>query len=132
MAIEQSVQLLPGMETAADLSSLQYHVVRINSTGKVVSIAASSNNAIGVLQDKPAASGRGAQVGYSGITKLVAGTSASWTPGGKVGYDTTGRGVPTTASGRKIIGTYIPTGESGIVAGSTLVSVLLLPGALTN
>lgn len=56
----------------ADLSAHQYKFVTLNSSGLVILCNASSNP-IGILQDKPAASGRSAEVMCSGISKLIAG-----------------------------------------------------------
>jgi len=57
------------ISAGADLSAAQYKAVVVAGT-----IAANST-AIGLLQNKPAASGRSATVGYSGIMKAYAGAA---------------------------------------------------------
>lgn len=60
----QSVPVSAG----ADLSSHQYKAVQIDGT-----LATNNSDALGILQNKPSASGRDATVGYSGRTRYVAG-----------------------------------------------------------
>ena len=57
---------------AADLSTKQYHFVKLDNTGKAAAIAAITDVPIGVLQNAPT-SGQEAEVLVSGGTKLVAG-----------------------------------------------------------
>jgi hypothetical protein len=97
----------PGQFVAgADLSALQFRFVKINSSGLVVAITGASDVPIGILQDKPAASGRSAEIMCDGISKLVAGEAMA--PGNTVGPDATGKGddsAPTGVYGQVIEGT---------------------------
>ena len=122
MAIESNLQSYPGLKATGDLSSSQFKVVKYSSTDLAVKVVtATTDTAIGILQDKPT-TGQEANVAYAGISKLVSGTTVGWTAGATVGFDTTGRGVPGQA---KIVGTYLDYGES--VAVGTIVSVRLHP-----
>lgn len=79
---------------AADLSSFRYRFV-VMSADYTVNIAGAGARALGVLQDNPAAAGRGALVCTDGTTKLVAGAAVA--AGALLTSDATGRGV--TAGG---------------------------------
>jgi|JI10StandDraft_1071094.scaffolds.fasta_scaffold00467_86 hypothetical protein len=77
-------------DAGADLSALQYHFVKLNSSGQVVAIAATTDQAIGILQNKPGA-GESATVWMAGISKYK--TSAAIAAGAVVGVSANGRGV---------------------------------------
>ena len=91
-----------GLEAAADLSTVQYHIVRVVSTN-AVNVA--SNNAVmfalGVLQDTPNAAGRACRVAVDGETKVVAG--ASYSAGVPLTHNSSGRAIVAT-SGLCIVG----------------------------
>lgn len=97
----------PGTLVAgADLSALQYRFVKLNASGQVVAITADTDQPIGILQDKPAAAGRSAEVMCNGISKLVG--AQAMTAGNKVGPSANGRGddtSPTTPCGQVLEGT---------------------------
>lgn len=100
MAVEQpgfSVTLKAGQ----DLSSAQFTFVKLSADNTVVQCSATTDNPIGVLQNKPGSLGA-AEVMTMGLTKLVA--------GGSLGY---GVLVGTDASGK---GTTVTSGSSGTVA----------------
>jgi hypothetical protein len=87
----------PGIFVAgADLSALQHRFVKLNSSGLVVAITADTDQPIGILQDKPAASGRSAEIMMDGISKLVG--AQAMTPGNSVGPSANGRGDDTSPS----------------------------------
>jgi len=75
------------LEAGADLSSKQYHFVKISS-GKAVACAAATDVPIGVLQNDPA-SGEEAAIVVVGGTKIV--TSASIAAGIKIGTNNAGK-----------------------------------------
>ncbi len=74
---------LVSIDAGADLSTHQHKAVSVAGT-----IAATGATAIGLLQNKPAASGRQASVGYQGLMKGYAGAAIS-----------KGAGVMVTTSG---------------------------------
>lgn len=87
----------PGIFVAGqDLSAQQFRFVKLNSSGLVVPIAAATDQPIGILQDKPAAAGRSAEIMMDGISKLVAGEAM--TPAASVGPTANGRGDASSPS----------------------------------
>lgn len=87
-------------EAGADISSHHLAFVKLNSSGKLVAIAAATDIPHGVLLNKPDASGKAATIGIIGIGKVkangaitagdVIGTSADGQVDGKTaGSDTT-------------------------------------------
>lgn len=64
------------LEALADLSGKQYHIMRVAGAGQCnLASEAVDQNVVGILQNKPAASGRAASVAVSGETKAVAGAA---------------------------------------------------------
>ena len=79
-----------GLMASGDLSAKQYHVVKMASTaGRVVAVNATTDTAIGVLQNDPT-DGQAALVAGLGYVKAVSGTSVL-AAGTAVGFNTTGR-----------------------------------------
>lgn len=83
-----------GLKTATfiadcDLSAYQYHAVKMNTDEEVVLASDVTDRPLGVLQDTPAAAGRGALVAIGGITKAIgagviaAGAAVEVASGGK-------------------------------------------------
>lgn len=71
MATEERVFTFSAL-ACADLSSNQYRAIRY-STGAAIALSGAADNAIGILQNKPAAAGRVASFATLGLTKAVAG-----------------------------------------------------------
>lgn len=100
MAVEQpgfSVTLKAGQ----DLSTAQYTFVKLSADNTIVQCSATTDNPLGVLQNKPGSLGA-AEVMVQGLTKLVAGGSLAY--GVLVGTDASGKG------------TSVVSGTSGTVA----------------
>jgi hypothetical protein len=81
---------------AADLSTNQYNFVKLDSDGNAAAVAATSDQAIGVLQNDPLL-GQEAEVLVIGGSKLVAGGAV--TEGALVGTSAAGKGSALTPSG---------------------------------
>lgn len=81
---------------AEDLSAKQYNFVKLNSAGAAVAVAATTDKAIGILQNDPSA-GQEAEVLIVGGSKLVAGGAVS--TNALVGTSNVGKGVSLTPSG---------------------------------
>jgi len=66
---------IPGVTAAADLSTKQYHAVKLDSTARRVAAITNANaeQPIGILQDDPDAAGRTADVAYFGVVKAECG-----------------------------------------------------------
>lgn len=88
----------------ADLSGAQYKAVVIGGT------IAADGTAVGILQNKPAASGRDAQVGYLGRSRYVAGAGVA--AGANLSVTTSGYLI-TTTSGSPVQGRAIGSVSSG-------------------
>lgn len=93
------------ISAGADLSGAQYKAIAIGGT-----IAATSALTIGFLQNKPAASGRQATVGYTGHMKAYAG--GALTAGDDVQVTTSGYITAATSAGN-ICGKVLTTAASG-------------------
>ena len=89
----------------ADLSTHQHKAIAIGGT-----IAASSTLSMGLLQNKPAASGRSATLGYAGQMKAYAG--AAITTGAVLMITTSGFVITATSAGN-VCGKALATAASG-------------------
>lgn len=110
------------MYATADLSSSQYHFVKIDSnTDEAVVIGDADCSAIGVLDNKPKA-GDEASVVTHGIVKVV--TGAAVTRGAAVQCDTNGCvQMQSTLSGHNILGIAV----TGTTTVGNIIEVLLRP-----
>ncbi|MCU0296967.1 MAG: hypothetical protein MUF33_00440 [Candidatus Nanopelagicales bacterium] len=93
---------------AGDLSADQYKAVELGSAGTVSVANAAGEPVIGILQDKPGAAGRVAQVAVGGVSKVLAGTG---------GIDE-GQYVKTAADGRIVVAAAGTTNTSDAGAAS--------------
>jgi hypothetical protein len=100
MAFQDKSLLQITLEAAGDLSAAQYKFVKLDGNGRVAVCNAATDLPLGVLQNKPAALGRAADVLMVGVSKVQAdaaiaagvliGTSADGQADAKtVGTDTT-------------------------------------------
>lgn len=124
MAGHRITLTLPGLTAGLTLAAKQYSVVKHGSTaGTVVAVTATTDNAIGIVQNDPAA-GEAAEVAAGGWAKALAGV-ADLAVGEYVGFDSTGRVVDTTTDNRKIIGQAL---QASTAIGD-IVEVLLFGGS---
>ncbi|MCK5609665.1 hypothetical protein KAR91_47770 [Candidatus Pacearchaeota archaeon] len=101
MSYLESIPLAAG----ADLSASQYKAVVVAGT-----IAADGDTAIGIQQNKPAASGRDLTVGYAGRSRYYAG--AAVVAGARLTVTTSGW-FTTVVSGGAIVGRALAAVSSG-------------------
>lgn len=94
-------------EAGADLSTYQFHFVKLNGSGQIVPITADTDKPIGILQNKPPL-GQAGTVWMAGISKLK--SSAAITAGAVVGPSANGRGV---AAATKPVGYALDTTTAG-------------------
>lgn len=106
------------LEAGADLSSKQFHLVKLTSSGKV-DVSGASDRPIGVLQNDPG-SGHAAQVRVLGVSKVVSGYSFS--VGTVLASNASGKAI--TSSSAKPIGIALEAATSA----DQVVSVLVIPG----
>jgi hypothetical protein len=82
----------------ADLSAKQYYFMEQSTTDNQVSTTnAATDRSIGVLQNKPAASGRAALVRVLGHTKIVCGENLASSEGSLIGSNVRGSATALTA-----------------------------------
>jgi hypothetical protein len=60
-----------------DLSSNQYYIVKLNSSGKLILTAAATDVPYGILQNKAKSTGEVGVVAVAGLSKLVMGEACS-------------------------------------------------------
>jgi hypothetical protein len=128
MAFENDVMDI-SLLTSTDLSAYQYHFVKLSADNKVVICShATTDNPIGVLQNKPDGSTTEAvaRVRIMGVSRVMvsADGAAAIAFGEKVGSDAVGHGVTKDTNKYKYLGVALDSAASG-----ELVSVLLM-GAL--
>lgn len=94
---------------AADLSSQQYHIVALSDGVRQVNMAslATWTGIVGVMINKPSATGRFATVVYGGRGKVTAGAAVS-SAGVFLTTNGSGRAIA-AASGQMVIGTALET-----------------------
>ena len=120
MAFRTDGNKLVGLLAGADLSSDQYKFVKMASTaGEVVLVSATTDVAIGVLQNAPA-DGEPAEIQFHGVSKVLAGATAI-AQGDILGWSSTARATARTAAGSRAMAIGI---ETSATAGD-IVSVLL-------
>lgn len=108
MATENALKCIT-LEAGGNMSSDQYKFVSLATDGQI-DLTGDGALADGVLQDKPAAAGRAAQVAIGGQTKILLG--ATLAPGADVASSSTGVAVAATSS-EIVLGTIVEGGDSG-------------------
>jgi hypothetical protein len=83
---------IAGITAGADLSTKQFFFVKLNATRQVILVSGATDRPLGVLQNKPTASGQPATVaGPGAVTKVSAGGTI--TAGDSVGSDASGEAI---------------------------------------
>jgi hypothetical protein len=106
MAYDEMVRTIT-LEAGSDMSAIQYKGVDMASDVQIDVIGTKGEFCLGILQDKPAATGRAASVAIEGVTKVLAG--AAVVAGTELIMDATGRVITTDAADQYIIGTALQT-----------------------
>lgn len=114
---------------AADLSANQYQIVQDQGDGTVnVATDDTDPGIVGILQNKPAAVGRHASVGYRGPSKVMAGAAIN-TVNALVTTNGSGRAV-VAGSGDMIIGNIMETAAAdGDIVSVNLGTIYRLSGS---
>lgn len=112
------------LKAGADLSACQYHIMRLSDGVDQVNIASEAvwSGMIGVLQNAPAAAGRGAAIGLPGEGKVVAGAAIS-SAGVYLTTNGSGRAV-IAASGNMVFGRLL---ETAAADGDTVRCLYMVP-----
>lgn len=111
MATEKDLIIDGTHEAGADLSAHQNKFVKLDGNNRVVLCSAATDIPFGVLQNKPAALGRGADVARFG-TQVKVQADAALTVGTQVGTSADGQ------ADAKVVGTDITEYVVGIVTGA--------------
>jgi hypothetical protein len=111
MASENIVQSIT-LPAAADLSSSQFKLVTVNSSGQAA-LANATALVVGVLQNKPSAAGQAATVAVHGVSKAVAGGAI--TAGARVTADASGNAIAAASAGDAVLGVALTGAASGDV-----------------
>ncbi len=107
MAFEKDLFTIPAALAAADLSAKQFFIVKKNTTNNQFALCDTDGEVFdGVLQNKPDAAGKAAEVRALGITKITAGEAL--TAGDRWGTASTGKAkiIETTNAGADV-GDYV-------------------------
>lgn len=104
---------------AADLSTHQYKLVTVNSSGQVA-LGTATTLIVGALQNKPTAAGQAATVCWAGVSKVVA--AGVITAGARVTSDANGLAIAATTAGDAVIGVALAT-----AAANDIIPVLINP-----
>lgn len=109
MALEENLTTI-SLPAQGDLSTKQYYMVYVNSSGQAT-LAAEGSDVIGILQNDPAAANRAATVGIGGVSKVAAGGSV--TAGQKFTCDANGKAGPIGSSDDFAVGIALETFSNG-------------------
>jgi|688.fasta_scaffold186437_2 hypothetical protein len=118
MAYENNTETF-SIPAAADLSTHQYKLVTVNSSGQVA-LANATALVCGVLQNKPTAAGQAATVAYGGVSKCLA--AGVITAGARVTADANGLAIAAATAGDAVIGIALAT-----AAANDIIPVLVNP-----
>lgn len=110
MATENRLQTA-SLPASADLSASQYCFVK-NSSGQLAVASDGGADAIGILQDKPAAAGRAGAYAFGGVSKVLAG--GSFNAGARISCDASGKAVA-VGTGDTGLGTAEAAGTNGLI-----------------
>jgi hypothetical protein len=111
MAYEENLDTLSA-EAGSDLSTYQYRFVTRNNANQLA-LTGAGVAADGVLQNKPAAQGRAANIGIAGVSKVV--TGAAVAKGDQLMSDATGRGITQTGSNIILGKALDSSGSAGVI-----------------
>lgn len=112
MATENALQTR-SYPAGSDLSASQYCFMKI--TGAQLAVASSGGlDAVGVLQDKPAAAGRAGLIAYGGTTKVLCG--GSFSAGDAITCDGSGKAIGAISGDGPRLGIAMADGSSGVIS----------------
>ena len=112
--------------SARDLSSYQYHAMKIDTSDQIDYVDTSSaGTCIGILQNKPDTAGEEGEIAIAGTSLLiVTATSTNIAVGDKLGSDASYHGAKVSTDTSK----YFAIALEASTADGDLIEVLLCPG----
>ena len=122
MSVEKGLHTV-SFPAGADLSAKQFFLLELASDGEVTGSNATTDKIVGVLQNKPAAAARAANVAIGGITKVAmtsTAASSAITRGDQLVSSASGRAAKFngTSANAYIIGQALTTTTTGTAAGT--------------
>lgn len=117
MAFEEDVLDISAL-VAADLSAYQYHFVKMSADNTITPVTAVTDVIIGVLQNKPTASGQVARVRVYGVTRVMAGNTL--TAGDLIGSHTDGHALPKTVNKNRYAGICVEGAAASTNTGTVM------------
>ena len=124
MAYEEALHSI-SMTASADLSTYQYHFVKVSGSRTVTVCTAVTDCPLGILQNKPA-SGEEATIAVGGVSKFAVG--ADITAGDYIGTDATGNGVAKTNATHFAIGRALESIDVAITPTAAELGSVLITG----
>ena len=112
------------LQASADLSAEQFTFMVADANGEAAQ-AGAGVDAIGVLQNDPAAQGEAANLQAFGVSKVVAGAAVA--AGAQVMSDATGRAITATAT-NNVVGVALEAAANA----DEIIAVLVSPGGQLN
>ncbi len=113
MANQEQFQVL-SIEAGGDLSADQFKFVDVAADGQVDLVSGAGGDAVGVLQNAPAAAGRPAAVAYAGRVKVIIGVGGI-VAGNVVQSDALGLAILATTADQ-VLGRCLKGGSAGELA----------------
>lgn len=118
-AYEEKLQTIT-VPAGSDLSTKQYYPMVVNSSKQLALATGEGGDAVGILQDAPAAAGRAGCLGIAGVSKAIAGGTI--TAGSRVTIDVNSKLVAVTSGDDWSFGVAMSA-----AAINTIFSVLIQP-----
>jgi hypothetical protein len=123
----ENMVLSTSWPAAADLSSYQYHAVKISSSQ--AALCGDSDVPVGILQNQPDAVGIAAEVGLVGISKAVIdGNSVNVAIGDFLAVNSSGHLIKTTTALDQVVAKAL----EAVTANGIVAKVLLAPMSTYN
>jgi hypothetical protein len=122
MAYKGSQPFKISLEAGADLSSKQYHFVKLDGSGNAVSCSAATDVPVGVLQNTPT-SGQAAEIVVVGLSKIS--SDAALSIGNLIGTSADGQAdakTPGTDTTEFVVGRMLVATGAASVIGSALIN----------
>lgn len=104
-------QILTSAPANADLSSAQFYLTKINTSGKLATCSTRGERAHGILLNDPAAADRAGSLCVGGIAQVECG--GTFSPGQALTTDASGKAILANLPSDIVIGTALETGTSG-------------------
>lgn len=111
MAVSRGVKTVSGYKAEGDISASQFCALKVGTVANGLVVAGAGDQPVGILYNKPSASGQPVELCIDGIAKVAYGGTVA--DGDWVKADASGKAVTTTTTGDKVIGKARKAGASG-------------------